>query len=147
MSSLEMLAFEQTSDHRQSQQLGSADLFAVSPMRRDRFIIDLKEVYTSFLEWGSWCCPSGRKIARRKIVVRQLHDTNAAKTLSFSSEEGLCLARVHRHNFMKDAHALSFEVEFIRQISFLRTALRSWLLARVSHLIAATRIADLYRRF
>ena len=25
-----------------------------------------------------------------------------------------------RRNFMKDAHALSFEVEFIRQISFLR---------------------------
>ena len=30
---------------------------------------------------------------------------------------------------------------------FCATALRSWLLAQVSHLIAATRIADLYRRF
>src|SRR5439155_26452132 len=69
------------------------------------------------------------------------------QNFAFPREEGLYLARVHRHNFMKDAHALSFEVEFIRQISFLRHRLRSWLLARVSHLIAATRIADLYRRF
>jgi len=47
---------------------------------------------------------------------------------------------------MKDDQRLSVEVEFIRQTSFLRTALRSWLLARVSHPIAATRIADLYKR-
>ena len=42
------------------------------------------------------------------------------QNFAFPREEGLCLARTHRRNFMKDAHALSFEVEFIRQISFLR---------------------------
>src|SRR5438093_3496997 len=66
------------------------------------------------------------------------------QNFEFSREEGLCLARTHRCNFMKDDQRLSVEVEFIRQTSFLRTALRSWLLARVSHPIAATRIADLY---
>ena len=32
--------------------------------------------------------PKRKKNCQRKIVVRQLHDTNAAKTLSFSRKKG-----------------------------------------------------------
>jgi hypothetical protein len=38
---------------------------------------------------GKLVSPKRKKIARRKMVVRQLHDTNAAKTLSFHVKKGL----------------------------------------------------------
>jgi len=37
---------------------------------------------------GKLVSPKRKKIARRKMVVRQLHDTNAAKTLSFHVKKG-----------------------------------------------------------
>ena len=92
-------------------------------MRRDRFIIDAYKYRRKFILAFLNGEATGVAQTEEKLPEKDSSQTapryERGQNFEFFKEEGLCLARVHRRNFMKDDNTLSFEVEFIRQISFL----------------------------